>query len=86
VAEPIEAESALTAVNLAGGLIDVGSTTRNGRVIIAGQHPDWVRAVVTEAVDLQWDADDPAGLCLHATTPLGRLYRVDTVTTTMPGS
>lgn len=84
--QPVTAEAALTAVNLAGGLIDVGSTTRNGRAIIAGHHPDWVVAVVTEATDLQWDSDDPDGLCLHATTPLGRLYRIDTVTTTMPGS
>ncbi len=84
--EPVTAEVALTAVNLAGGLITVGSTTRNGRPIIAGQPPDWVTAVVTEAADLPWAADDPHGLCLHATTPLGRLYRIDTVTTAMPGS
>ncbi len=82
--EPVTADAALTAVNLAGGLIDVGSTTRNGRVIIAGQTPDWVRAVVTEAEDLQWVADDPNGMCLHATTPLGRLYRITTMTTVMP--
>lgn len=82
---PITVEAGLTAVNLLGGLIDVGSTTRNGRVIIVGQHPDWVVAVVTEAVDLQWEAADPDGLCLHATTPLGRLYRIDTVTTAYPG-
>ncbi len=84
MAEPIEAEPALTAVNLLGGLIDVGSTTRNGRVVIAGQTPDWVRAVVTEAADLQWDSDDPDAFCWHATTTLGRLYRIDTVTTTKP--
>ncbi len=84
MAEPVTAEAGLTTVNLLGGLIDVGSTTRNGRPIISGQTPDWVRAVVTEAVDLQWDADDPDGFCLHATTPLGRLYRIDTVTTVNP--
>ncbi len=78
------AEAALTAVNLAGGLITVAGQTRNGRPVVAGQHPDWVTAVVTEAVDLQWVTDDPDGLCLHATTPLGRLYRIDTVTTVAP--
>ncbi len=82
--EPVTAEAALTAVNLTGGLIDVASLTRNGRTIIAGQHPDWVTAVVTEADDLQWDTGDADGFCLHATTPLGRLYRIDTVTTAHP--
>ncbi len=84
MAEPLTADTALAAVNLLGGLIDVGSATRNGRPIIAGQHPDWVVAVVTEAVELRWVADDPDGLCLHATTPLSRLYRIDTVTTVDP--
>ncbi len=84
MAEPVTAEAGLTAVNLLGGLIDVGSTTRNGRPIIAGQTPDWVVAVVTEAADLQWETADPDGLCLHATTQLGRLYRIDTVTTVRP--
>lgn len=74
--EPITVDDALATVNLQGGLITVASLTRNGRVIITGQHPDWVQAVITEAADLQWDADDPDGLPLHATTPLGRLYRI----------
>ncbi len=84
LSEPVTAEPALTAVNLLGGLIDVGSTTRNGRPITSGQTPDWVVAVVTEAADLRWDSNDPDGFCLHATTSLGRLYRIDTVTTVNP--
>ncbi len=86
MAEPIEPEPALTAVNLLGGLIDVGSTTRNGRPITSGQTPDWVVAVVTEAVELLWETDDPDEFCLHATTPLGRLYRIATVTTAYPAT
>lgn len=72
----ITAEDALATVNLAGGLIPVASLTRNGRTIIAGQTPDWVYAVITEAVELDWQDGDPDGMRLHATTPLGRLYRI----------
>jgi hypothetical protein len=78
----ITVEDALASVNLAGGLILVASLTRNGRTIIAGQAPDWVQTVITEAAELDWQDDDPDGMPLHATTPLGRLYRITAATPT----
>ncbi len=76
-AGPIGAGEALTAIPLDAGLVPVAAPLRGRpRDVWSDQHPDWVRTVITEAVDLQWVPDDPDGLRVHAVTPGGRRYRI----------
>lgn len=74
---PLGPDEALDHIPLDAGLVTVAAPLRGRpRDVWSEQHPDWVRAVVTEAVDLRWVPDDPDGLRVHAVTPGNRLYRI----------